>query len=39
MNNQLNSSTEAQADHVALRDLLESEIVLIGGGEVVISGL
>ena len=39
MNNQVEVTTETNADQDFLRDLLDSEIVLIGGGEVVISGL
>ena len=39
MNNQVEITTETNADQDFLRDLLDSEIVLIGGGEVVISGL
>ena len=39
MNNQVEITTETNSDQDFLRDLLDSEIVLIGGGEVVISGL
>ena len=39
MNNQVEITTETNVDQDFLRDLLDSEIVLIGGGEVVISGL
>ena len=39
MDNQVEITTETNSDQDFLRDLLESEIVLIGGGEVVISGL
>ena len=39
MNNQVEITTETNSDQDFLRDLLQSEIVLIGGGEVVISGL
>ena len=39
MEKQFNTTFEVIADQVALRDLLDSEIVLIGGGEVVICGI
>ncbi len=39
MDKQFDTSFEVIADQVALRDLLDSEIVLIGGGEVVICGI
>ncbi len=39
MNTQADASIEIVATQFDLRDLLESEIVLIGGGEVVITGI
>ncbi len=39
MNIQSDITLEIAADSAALRDLLDSEIVLIGGGEVVICGI
>ena len=33
MNNQFDTSAQANLDQDMLRDLLDSEIVLIGGGE------
>ena len=39
MDKQLDTTLEFNADLLALRDLLDSEIVLIGGGEVVITGI
>ncbi len=39
MDKQLDTVLEFNADQFALRDLLDSEIVLIGGGEVVITGI
>ena len=39
MNTPSDISFEIVADQATLRDLLESEIVMIGGGEVVICGI
>ena len=39
MNTQTDTSIETVATQFDLRDLLQSEIVLIGGGEVVITGI
>ena len=39
MDKQLDTTLEFNVDQLALRDLLDSEIVLIGGGEVVICGI
>ena len=39
MNEQLNIVIEPQADMSTLRDLLDSEVVLVGGGEVVVTGI
>ena len=33
MNNQFDTATQAALDHDLLRDLLDSEIIMIGGGE------
>jgi len=35
MNKAIDTTTELSLDQVVLRDLLDSEIVLIGGGELV----
>ncbi len=35
MNTAINTSTELSLDQIVLRDLLDSEIVLIGGGELI----
>ncbi len=39
MNSQLETTSEIALDHAALRDLLASEVVLIGGGETVVCGI
>ena len=39
MEKQFDTTFEVIADQVALRDLLDSEIVMVGGGEVVICGI
>ena len=39
MEKQFDTTFEVIADQVALRDLLDAEIVMIGGGEVVICGI
>ena len=35
MNSAITSGTEPSLDQIVLRDLLDSEIVLIGGGELI----
>ena len=39
METQYTSTTEATIDQFILRDLLDSEVVLVGGGEVVVTGI
>ena len=39
MDKQFDTTFEVIADQVALRDLLDSEIAMVGGGEVVICGI
>ena len=39
MNTQPDNTLEFVTDQVALRELLDSEIVMVGGGEVVICGI
>ncbi len=39
MDKQFDQTADTIADQLSLRDLLDSEVVLIGGGEVVILGI
>ena len=38
MDKQLNTTTDVNLNQDILRDLLDSEIMLIGGGDVVVNG-
>ena len=38
MDKQINTAVEINLNQDALRDLLDSEIMLIGGGDVVVNG-
>ena len=38
MDKQVNTTAEINLNQDALRDLLDSEIMLIGGGDVVVNG-
>ena len=38
MDKQVNAAAEINLNQDALRDLLDSEIMLIGGGDVVVNG-
>ena len=38
MDKQVNTTTEINLNQDILRDLLDSEIMLIGGGDVVVNG-
>ena len=38
MDKQVNTAAEINLNQDALRDLLDSEIMLIGGGDVVVNG-
>ena len=39
MEKQLDTAIETSVEQITLRDLLSSEIVLVGGGEIVVCGI